>query len=72
MQLVGADAGAGADTGAAGSAGVYPLPFHHSEVVARSKVGLQEKRWATTTQPPVGDDGDSVTKQLCLIHVVGG
>lgn len=41
-QLVGADAGA--DTGSAGSAGVQSLSFHHSEVVARSKVGFQEKR----------------------------
>lgn len=64
--------GAGADAGTAGSVGAKSLSFHHSEVVARSKVGFEEKRWSTTTQLSLGDDGNPVAEQLCLIHVVSG
>lgn len=48
------------------------FPFHHGEIVPRSEVGFQVKRRATTAQPPLRDDGNAVTKQLRLIHVVGG
>lgn len=69
-QLVGADAGA--DTGAAGSTIVQSLLFHYCEVISRAKLGFQVKRWATTAKPSLRDDGNAVTKQLRLIHVVGG
>lgn len=69
-QLVSADAGA--DTGAAGSAVVERLLFDYCEVVSRTKLGFQVKRWATAAQPSLRDDGNAVTKQLGLVHVVGG
>lgn len=69
-QLVGADAGA--DTGAAGRAVVESLLFNDCEVVSRTELGFQIKRWATTTQPSLRDDGNAVTKQLGLVHVMGG
>lgn len=71
-QLVGAGAGAGADAGAAGSVGVESLPLYHSEVVAWSKMGFEEKRGSTAAQLSLGDDGDAVTEQLRLVHVMCG
>lgn len=35
-------------------------------------MGFEEKRGSTAAQPPLGDDGDAVTQQLCLVHVVCG
>lgn len=60
-QLVGAGAGTSADTGTAGHAGVQSCSLDHSEVVARSQFSFQKEWRAAAAQPPLRDDGDTIT-----------
>lgn len=63
---------ASAEAGTAGCVADQPLPPDHGEVVAGAQLGLEEERRAAAAQLALGDDGDAVTQQLRLIHVVGG
>lgn len=35
-------------------------------------MGLQEERGADAAQLAVGNDGDAVTQDVCLVHVMSG
>lgn len=42
------------------------------QIEADSKTVLEEERGSATVQLSFGDDGDAVTQEVGLIHVVGG
>ncbi|KAG9350750.1 hypothetical protein JZ751_024639 [Albula glossodonta] len=42
------------------------------QIVPCAQTGLQEQRRATAAQLALGDDGDPVTKEICLVHIMGG
>lgn len=45
---------------------------HQGQVEARAKAVLQEERGARAAEPPLGNDGDAVPKEVGLVHVVSG
>ena len=45
---------------------------HESEVEAQAKAVLEEERGAAAVELSFGNDGDSVTEQISLVHVVSG
>lgn len=48
------------------------VSLDQGQVVACSQLGLQEERGAYAAQLAVGNDGDTVTQDVGLIHVMGG
>lgn len=50
----------------------FALFLDQGQFVSISVGALQEKRRATAFEFPVRDDGDSVSQQVSLVHVVGG
>lgn len=47
-------------------------PTHQRQIEADSEAVLEEERRPAAVQLPFGDDGDAVTQQVGLVHVVGG
>lgn len=45
--------------------------FHHVKVVSESKSILQEQGAPYTTQTTLGQNGNTVAQQICLLHVMG-
>lgn len=48
------------------------VSLDQGQVVARPQMGLQEERGAYAAQLAVGNDGNAVTQDVSLIHVVSG
>lgn len=47
-------------------------PTHQRQIEADTKAVLEEEWRPAAVQLPFGDDGDAVTQQVGLVHVVGG
>lgn len=56
----------------AGDEGGVEVSLDHGQVVARPQLGLQEEGGAHAAQLAVRDDGNAISQDVCLIHVVGG
>ena len=48
------------------------VPLDQGQVVTGPQLGLEEEGGAHTAQLAMGDNGDTVTQDVCLVHVVGG
>lgn len=46
------------------------ISLDQGQIVPRSQMGLQEERGAYAAQLAVGNDGDAVTQDISLVHVV--
>lgn len=44
---------------------------NQGQVEACAEAVLQEERGAWAVKPSLGDDGDAVPQEVCLVHVVG-
>ena len=47
-------------------------PAYKCQIETDSKAVLEEERGAAAVELSFGDDGDAVTQQVGLVHVVGG
>lgn len=52
-----------------------PVPhvsLHRGEVIPGAQAGLEEQWRAAAAQLALGDDGDPVTQEIGLVHIVSG
>lgn len=45
---------------------------HQGQIETNSKTALEEEGWPTAVQLTFGKDGDPVTQEVSLVHVMGG
>jgi hypothetical protein len=60
----------GAATVSAGTEGRFHIFLNQGQIVTRSQLVFQKQGGAHTTQLPMGNDGNSVPKDVSFVHVV--